>query len=101
MQLDMWTTVSCLNVKTLPDIIEFAKKRNIPHDWAFLNSPNALNIRYKNKFTEEAKYVSPKEIAVDEDNSELLELFMKAQDRLRGIDYNDYFNFRPNISRNS
>ena len=45
--------------------------------------------------------LSPKEIAVDEDNSELLEIFMKGQDRLRGIDYNDYFNFLPKLSRNS
>ena len=101
LQLDMWTTVSCLNIKTLPDIIQFTKKKNIPHDWAFLDSPNVLNIRYKNKFTEEAKHVSPQEVAVDDDNSKLLELFMKRQDHLRGIDYNDYFNFGPNLSRNS
>ena len=101
LQLDMWTTVSCLNVKTLPDIIDFTKKKNIPHDWAFLDSPNVLNIRYKNRFTEEAKHVSPQEIAIDEDNSHLLELFMKRQDKLRGIDYRDYFNLGPNLSKNS
>ncbi len=101
LQLDMWTTVSCLNVKTLPDIIDFTKEKNIPHDWAFLDSPNVLNIRYKNRFTEEAKHVSPQEIAIDEDNSHLLELFIKRQDKLRGIDYRDYFNLGPNLSKNS
>ena len=61
-----------MNVKNLPEIINFAKNMNIPHDWAFLNRPSVLNIRYKNKFTIVAKHMSPKEIAVDEDNSEHL-----------------------------
>jgi sulfatase maturation enzyme AslB (radical SAM superfamily) len=40
LQLDMWTTVSCFNIKTLPDIINFAKNKGIPHDWAFLRRPS-------------------------------------------------------------
>ena len=28
LQLDFWTTVSCLNIKNLPDIINFAKNKN-------------------------------------------------------------------------
>ena len=32
LQLDFWTTVSCLNIKNLPDIINFAKNKNIPHE---------------------------------------------------------------------
>ena len=88
----MWTTVSCLNIKTLPDIIKFCKNRNIPHDWAFLEQPSVLSVRYKNRFTEEAKNVSPEDVAIDKNNDHLLELFMKRQDLLRGIDYKDYFN---------
>ncbi len=93
LKLDMWTTVSCLNIKTLPDIIKFCKNRNIPHDWAFLEQPSVLSVRYKNRFTEEAKNVSPEDVAIDKNNDHLLELFMKRQDLLRGIDYKDYFNF--------
>ncbi len=93
LKLDMWTTVSCLNINNLPDIIAFCKNRNIPHDWAFLERPSVLSVRYKNKFTEEAKHVSPEDIAIDKDNDQLLELFMKRQDLLRGIDYKDYLNF--------
>jgi hypothetical protein len=52
-----------------------------------------LSVRYKNKFTKEAKHVSPEDIAIDKDNDQLLELFMKRQDLLRGIDYKDYLNF--------
>ena len=101
LQLDFWTTVSCLNIKNLPEIINFAKNKNIPHDWAFLNNPSVLNIRYKNRFTTLAKHMSPKEIAVEEDNNEQLELFIKRQDALRNISVDDYFNLTPNFSKNN
>jgi sulfatase maturation enzyme AslB (radical SAM superfamily) len=91
LQLDFWTTVSCLNVKNLPEIINYAKDNNIPHDWAFLVQPSVLNVRYKNKLTEVAKHMSPEEIAVDEDNSEQLDQFIEIQDSLRGISIHDYF----------
>ena len=93
LQLDMWTTVSCLNVKTLPDIINFAKNKGIPHDWAFLQQPSVLNVRYTNQFTLKAKQMSPNEIAVDADNSQQLNQFICRQDSLRRIDIKDYFNF--------
>jgi len=91
LQLDFWTTVSCLNIKNLPDIINFAKNKNIPHDWAFLEQPSVLNIKYTNKFTSPAKHMSPNEIAVSEDNSEQLEAFIEKQDRLRNISVYDYY----------
>jgi len=93
LQIDMWTTVSCFNVKTLPDIINFAKNKGIPHDWAFLHSPSVLNVRYTNQFTLTAKQISPDEIAVDEDNTQQLNEFISRQDSLRGIDIKDYLNF--------
>jgi len=93
LQLDFWTTVSCFNVKTLPDIINFAKNKGIPHDWAFLHQPSVLNVRYKNQFTLKAKGISPNEIAVDVDNTKQLEEFISTQDKLRGIDIKDYLNF--------
>jgi sulfatase maturation enzyme AslB (radical SAM superfamily) len=101
LQLDFWTTVSCLNIKNLPEIINYAKNKNIPHDWAFLHSPSVLNIKYKNKFTIVAKHMSPKEIAVDDDNSEQLDRFIKRQDSLRNISIDDYFNLTPNFSKNN
>jgi len=92
LQLDMWTTVSCFNVKTLPDIINFARNKGIPHDWAFLHSPSVLNVRYTNQFTLKAKQMSPNEIAIDEDNTQQLNAFIDRQDSLRGIDIKDYLN---------
>jgi sulfatase maturation enzyme AslB (radical SAM superfamily) len=93
LQLDLWTTVSCFNIKTLPDIINFAKNKGIPHDWSFLHRPSVLNVRYTNRFTARAKHISPTEIAIDNDNSEDLDKFIERQDRLRNIDIKDYFNF--------
>ena len=95
LQLDFWTTVSCLNIKILPDIINFARDKNIPHDWAFLEQPSVLNVKYTNKFTSLAKHISPNEIATDKDNSIELEAFIQRQDRLRNISIDDYFNFGP------
>ena len=92
LQLDMWTTVSCLNIKNLPDIINFAKNKNIPHDWAFLNEPDVLNIRYSNRLTSRAKHVAPGHVGVGENNDEALEEFIRVQDTLRGIDITDYLN---------
>ena len=93
LQLDFWTTVSCFNVKTLPAIINFAKNKGIPHDWAFLSQPNVLNVRYTNQLTLKAKRMSPNEIAVDADNTHQLNQFIGRQDSLRGIDIKDYLNF--------
>lgn len=101
LQLDFWTTVSCLNARNLPEIIEYAKNKNIPHDWAFLDQPSVLNVRYKNKFTTVAKHVSPEVIAVDDDNSEQLEEFIKRQDALRDISIDDYLILEPNLFKNS
>ena len=95
LQLDMWTTVSCFNVKSLPEIINYTKNKGIPHDWAFLNQPSVLNVRYTNKFTLRAKHIAPKQIAVDKNNDELLDKFVSRQDRLRDIDIKDYLNLPP------
>ena len=101
LKLDFWTTVSCLNVRDLPNIIEYAKNKNIPHAWAFLNDPDALNVKYKNKLTTSAKHIAPDKIAIAEDNSNQLELFIKRQDYIRKINFNDYFKVSPNFFKNN
>ena len=95
LQLDFWTTVSCLNINILPDIINYARDIKIPHDWAFLEQPSVLNVKYTNKFTSRAKHISPNQISIDKDNNIELEAFIQRQDRLRNISVNDYLNFRP------
>ena len=111
-KLNLWTTVSSLNVANMTNILDFAPEHNIDHDWAFLNSPKVLDVRHKNKFTITAKEKlskstykicrdMSKSIAIGDDNTEELELFIKKQDYLRKINVNDYFNFEPNFSKNN
>ena len=103
LKLNLWTTVSCLNVANFPNILDFALENNLDHDYAFLDIPEALNVKWKNKFTLSAKdklakssYRSCRDIAdkiaLETDNSQQLELFIKKQDYMRKIDIKDYLN---------
>lgn len=102
LKLNCWTTVSSLNVANMPNILDFVTEHNLDHAWAFLNDPDALNVKYKNNFTNKAKSILEKssypecreistKIAVSDDNSEKLNLFIKRQDYLRKIDINEYY----------
>jgi len=93
LHLDMWSTISCFNVEILPDLIKYAGEKKIPHDWSFLDSPRVMNVRFKNKFTTRAKQVAPHAVAVDRDNDNDLRRFIEVQDKLRGIQIKDYFDF--------
>ncbi len=103
LRVNAWTTVSSLNVGNLPSILDFCTEHDLEHNWAFLTSPDVLSVKHKNRFTEDAKsklekssYAVCREIAkkvaVEEDNSKNLDLYIKRQDYLRKIDINDYFN---------
>ena len=91
--LDTWTTVSCLNIMNLEHIMGYTKSMNIKHNWAFLETPDVLSVRHKNKFTEPAKHLFPEQIAIQKNNDNALLEFLSRQDRLRGIDIKDYLNF--------
>jgi len=93
LNLDFWTTVSCLNVNDLTNITDYAKEKNIPHSWAYLNIPDVYNVRYKNNFTTRASHNQPDKIAVAGDNSKVLQSYIEKQDALRGIDIKDYLSF--------
>lgn len=91
--LDTWTTVSCLNIRDLPNIQKYVNEKKIKHNWAFLETPEVLSVRHKNRFTEPAKHLFPEQVAVTDDNTEALNKFIAGQDQLRGIDIKDYLNF--------
>lgn len=93
LNLDFWTTVSCLNVNDLTNIKDYAKGKNIPHSWAYLDIPDVYNVRYKNNFTTKASHNQPDKIAVAGDNSKVLQSYIEKQDALRGIDIKDYLSF--------
>lgn len=47
--LNLWTTVSVLNVDDLPNIIAFAKEHGIDHSYAYLKQPVELDVSNKNR----------------------------------------------------
>ena len=64
-KLNLWTTVSALNVDDLPNIIAFAKEHNIDHSYAYLKHPFELAVENKG---------TPESLA-----------YIQEQKRLRGI----------------
>ena len=95
--MNLWTTVSALNILDFDNIIAFAKKKNIVHAYGLLHEPDAVNVKYKNKFTLEAKgklqHEIKKHIATTKYNAEQLDLFIKKQDYLRKINISNYLSF--------
>jgi sulfatase maturation enzyme AslB (radical SAM superfamily) len=51
-KLNLWTTVSVLNIDDLPNIIAFAQEHGIDHGYAYLTTPQELAV--KNKDTPES-----------------------------------------------
>jgi hypothetical protein len=46
-RLNLWTTVSALNIDDLPNIIAFAQDHNIDHSYAYLKEPAELAVENK------------------------------------------------------
>jgi sulfatase maturation enzyme AslB (radical SAM superfamily) len=90
--LNLWTTVSALNIGDLKNIISFAEKNKFNHSWALLEQPDVYNVRYRNFLTQKADV--PEELksivsSGSNNNQELLE-YINKQDALRKIDIKDY-----------
>jgi sulfatase maturation enzyme AslB (radical SAM superfamily) len=64
-RLNLWTTVSILNVDDLPNIQAFAQEHGIGHSWAYLKEPQAL--------------------AVDNTDTAARDQYISKQKQLRGI----------------
>jgi sulfatase maturation enzyme AslB (radical SAM superfamily) len=108
LRLNFWTTVSCLNVGDMDNIVSYAQNNNTDHAYGLCLFPEPIDIRYENKLTMDAKeklassdntlLQSISEICCskNKNNSNELRLFIQSQDRLRQIRFEDYFNFDPN-----
>ncbi len=93
--LNLWTTVSALNICDLKNIFDFVNEYQLNHSWALLENPQELNIKFKNKFTTAAKEILrghplADALATDIDNTKDLEQFINSSDTLRKISINDY-----------
>jgi len=80
MKLDTWTTVSALNVAYLKEIQTYCADKQIRHQFAFLNEPDPLNVKYTNWFTKDVKLEG---VATDKDNTDIIENFLQAEESIR------------------
>jgi len=80
LKLDTWTTVSALNVNYLTDIQKYCREHNIRHSYAFLNTPEVLNVKYKNWFTQSSNLPN---VAIDRDNTKELAAFLELEEACR------------------
>jgi sulfatase maturation enzyme AslB (radical SAM superfamily) len=85
LKLDTWTTVSALNVNYIIDIQKYCRDRDIRHSYAFLDTPEVLNVKYTNWFTLSSDLSNA---ATERDNTKELEAFLELEEACR-----------PNIER--
>lgn len=85
-----WTTLHALNIGDFDNIRNWSGDQGLQHDWAFLEQPGEINVRYSNRFTQPYKQMWPGRVAVDENNQSLLDCWINRQDKLRGINIYDY-----------
>jgi len=87
--LDVWSTISALNLKDYPNIKKFTEDKGVNWAWAFLESPDVLSIRHTNFLTEPANELFDV-VGTEQDNSQKLTAWLKYQDTIRKINYKDY-----------
>lgn len=108
LRLNFWTTVSCLNVGDLDNIVQYAYDNKIDHAYGFCITPIELDIRHSNKLTVDAKekLSANKNTLLQsiggtcaslKNNSTQLKRFLRSQDSLRKISFTDYFSFDLNL----
>jgi sulfatase maturation enzyme AslB (radical SAM superfamily) len=82
-QLNTWTTVSALNIGDFQNILNFTNHHKLQHSYALLNTPDVLNVKYSNSFTQPHSDLFPGHVAVDRNNQIELEQFLHQQEQLR------------------
>ena len=61
-RLNLWTTVSILNVNDLPNIQAFAREHGIDHSYAYLKEPAVLDVNNKDQVSVNAYIQKQKEL---------------------------------------
>lgn len=84
-ELNTWTTVSALNIHNFPTIKQFTADHQLQHSFAFLHSPDPINVKYTNTLTEPYKNKFLNIVAVDKNNQVELDEYIKHQKGLRGL----------------
>jgi len=90
--LNTWTTVSALNIGNFQHILNFVKEHNLDHSWALLNTPDPLNVKYKNSFTSvTVPDIIKSAVGTDRNNEQEILNYISLQDLMRNISYKDYY----------
>jgi hypothetical protein len=83
-KLNTWTTLSALNIRDFKNIIKFVKQNKLDHSYAFLENPDVLSAKYRNKFT--SACAGQFDLVATERNNDLeLDIFLEEQNNTRGI----------------
>ena len=61
-RLNLWTTVSVLNQHQLPELIAFARKHEIDHEYAYLKHPAVLSVENKDQTSIDAYIQEQKQL---------------------------------------
>jgi sulfatase maturation enzyme AslB (radical SAM superfamily) len=99
--LNLWTTVSVLNINDLENIFNFVDHNEFNHSFALLDNPSSLNVCYSNVFTQRAKekYAQSTNpqlkklaeiVASDKNNQTELDTYIAKQDSLRNIKISNF-----------
>lgn len=102
--INLYTTLTALNIYDFDNIINFAKEHSIGHSFNNIAKPKALSITTVNSFTLAAKEKFAKEenpilnsfyklIASGNNNQIEFDMFVKDQDCLRKINIRDYITY--------
>lgn len=88
--LNLWTTVSALNVCNLNEIFDFVESNKFNHSYALLHSPDVLSVKYTNWLTVKARdklsnHAIAEHIAVGDDNTDAFTVHLAEQNTLRDI----------------
>lgn len=84
-ELNTWTTISALNIHNFIVIKQFVANHQIDHSYAFLHTPDTLNVKYSNNLTRPYAELFKNKVAVDKDNQTELDEFIKNQKKIREL----------------
>lgn len=90
LRLQTWTVVHALNIRDFANIRSWADRQGLEHSWAYLHEPSAIDVKYHNSWTAPYRDFDPQTVATKDDNQGVIEKFIEAQDKLRGINIRDY-----------
>lgn len=100
LSLNFWTTLSVYTINDYQNIINFAKEKQIDISFGILQKPDPLNIVYENPITSKAKNIFFNKdeslfnlIASGKNNSDKLLNYIQIQDKIRGTNYEDCYNW--------